>query len=661
MFGFSLLAMSLTNANDVQNVDLGDVVVTATGFETDVKDIPASVDIVTQEELEERPIRDLGAAIENVPGVEVQTDKTGQSTISIRGFDNNYTLVLIDGKSQNTDSGFRKNGFGVLHSFIPPISMIERIEVLKGPASTIYGGGAIGGVVNVITKKHPSKASASLTLETIQQEERKIWGSSVGISGLVATPIVDDILSLNVRGKYYDQLSNNIKIPGTDKYGTHAPGGYGIKGVGSRLTFTPNKLNDLYLDVEFYEQLVDVLSTSSAGIRVTRTYTKTNAVLNHDGNYSFGKMNTYMQYGTAQLHTGSSLQSDNYVIDSKINTPFDFGDAGYLSLISGVNYTFSQFKDDASNSTNVPSIVGHHLNHNQVALYAEADYAINEIVSVVGGGRYNYSDLFKHNFSPRIYAIAHPTDIFTIKAGVAAGYFTPSIKQLYPGVYAYDNSNPQLGNPDLKPEKSWNYEISGILDLPWFNATLTGFFTQFIDKVSMLENIASSAVAFGGVSCPSGTCQQPYNIDNAIQYGAEIGLQTKEFYGFKLDSGYTLGFSKILSGKSKGEPLAYVPRQSFTAKVSYKINEFNAFLSYRAKIKTSTSLAQSRRKNVGPYYRDVHLLDLGLGYKMTSNLHLNFTINNLTNKSFLDFADSINKFPYYQPGRNYWLSLRLDV
>lgn len=129
-------------------------VTTATGFKQDIKDAPASISIVPKEEILTRPIRDLGDAVQNVPGVDATATKTGDTSISIRGLGSDYVLILIDGKRQNVNSGFHSNGFhGFMTGMIPPASMIERIEVLRGPASVVWGSDAMGGVINIITKK----------------------------------------------------------------------------------------------------------------------------------------------------------------------------------------------------------------------------------------------------------------------------------------------------------------------------------------------------------------------------------------------------------------------------------------------------------------------------------------------------------------------------
>ncbi|TLE00210.1 hypothetical protein LS73_005235 [Helicobacter muridarum] len=139
----------LQNSNKDDNqvkYRLDSVVTTATGFAQDKKDAPASITVIPQEEIITRPINDLGDAIQDVPGVFVEATKTGQNQITMRGLGAAYTLILIDGKRQNVNGSFDANGFGgAFSSFMPPVSMIDRIEVIRGPASVVYGADAMGG------------------------------------------------------------------------------------------------------------------------------------------------------------------------------------------------------------------------------------------------------------------------------------------------------------------------------------------------------------------------------------------------------------------------------------------------------------------------------------------------------------------------------------
>ncbi len=122
-----------------EQVKLETIVVTATGYEQDVSKAPASMTVISREELDKREYNDITDVLRNTPGVVISGSGSAQ-TVSIRGMSSNYTLFLVDGKRQYSkdvnpngdDNGFEKN-------ILPPIAAIERIEIIRGPASTLYG------------------------------------------------------------------------------------------------------------------------------------------------------------------------------------------------------------------------------------------------------------------------------------------------------------------------------------------------------------------------------------------------------------------------------------------------------------------------------------------------------------------------------------------
>ena len=152
--GLLLLGLGHAHAQTAE-VSLSEVVVSASGFEQELKQAPASISVVTRQELETRQYRDLAEALAGVEGIDVLggTGKTGGLDISIRGMPSEYTLILIDGRRQNVAGDVTPNGFGAAHtSLIPPVAAIERIEIIRGPMSTLYGSDAMGGVINIITR-----------------------------------------------------------------------------------------------------------------------------------------------------------------------------------------------------------------------------------------------------------------------------------------------------------------------------------------------------------------------------------------------------------------------------------------------------------------------------------------------------------------------------
>lgn len=157
-----ILANETTKLNDVQ------VVTSATGYEQKITDAPASISVISQEDLQKKKYSNLAEAIEDVEGVDVRDGegKTGGLNISIRGMGSANTLILIDGRRQNSSGSTTPNGFGESsNNFLPPLAAIERIEVIRGPMSTLYGSDAMGGVVNIITKKVANEWSGAINVD----------------------------------------------------------------------------------------------------------------------------------------------------------------------------------------------------------------------------------------------------------------------------------------------------------------------------------------------------------------------------------------------------------------------------------------------------------------------------------------------------------------
>ncbi len=174
-----LATAASASAIAVENDDV--MVVTASGYEQKLREAAASISVISQEELSRRSYTDLASALSDVEGGDVNssTGKTGGLDIRIRGMSSSYTLILVDGIRQNGTSDVTPNGFGAMNtSFMPPLSAIERIEVIRGPMSTLYGSDAMGGVVNIITKKVANEWSSSATLEHTFQENTAYGDSS---------------------------------------------------------------------------------------------------------------------------------------------------------------------------------------------------------------------------------------------------------------------------------------------------------------------------------------------------------------------------------------------------------------------------------------------------------------------------------------------------
>ncbi len=266
-----VLSLGVAHAQQTEGGSLSEVVVSASGFEQKITDAPASISVITQEELTKKPYVTLLDAVRDIEGVDVgeTRDKTGQGTISMRGMGSDYTLILVDGKRQNNHGDIYPNSFsGNQFGHVPPMDAIERIEVIRGPASTLYGADAMGGVINIITKKVSNKWSASVTHgRTFETDDA--YGDDRTTDFYLSGPIIDGKLGLTLRGSLYNRdASNPMYAPITDPSGTvwnrtlgFGGGGKTVdnenKSLGARLSWALTEKQTVYFDVDTSRQTYD--------------------------------------------------------------------------------------------------------------------------------------------------------------------------------------------------------------------------------------------------------------------------------------------------------------------------------------------------------------------------------------------------------------------
>ena len=209
----TLLAGAGANAAE-EPQKLKAVVVSAAGYEQKITDAPASISVITREELAKRPYTTLLDAVRDLEGVDIgeTRDKTGQGTISIRGMGADYTLIVVNGRRVSNHGDIYPNNFGGNQfNHIPPLEAIERIEVIRGPAATLYGADAIGGVINIITRKHSENWGGSITASHTLQED-SVWGDDSTVDLYASGPLIPGVLSASVRGSWYDKEASTPKF-----------------------------------------------------------------------------------------------------------------------------------------------------------------------------------------------------------------------------------------------------------------------------------------------------------------------------------------------------------------------------------------------------------------------------------------------------------------
>lgn len=687
------LGLSVSNANE--SVVLDKSVVTASGFAQSIKDAPATISIIDGDEIQNRPIRDLGDIVQDIPGVSTSISKTGSSSIQMRGMASKYTLILVDGKRINMDAAFDGNGFDSTSGFLPPVSMIEKVEIIRGPASLIYGSDAMGGVINIITKKSADKASATISLESRLQEHHDTWGNMYGLNGNVFAPLGNGV-TLSLRGKYYDNDKNEFlkkDIPGyidknpSNPYTSHSPTGYVNYSLGGKINYDIDGANSVYLDSEYGFQRLGTLNTSGNQITAVREYHKYDNSIGHSGEYSWGKTNSYIQYALTEKipHTvanvgdekgeknrANRVKYDNLIFSNQNMLNYDYGSYGSLILNFGPYLSFESLDNHQTNYS---------ADQYTIAGYVEGEYLFNEYISSTLGGRVNHIETYGTFFNPRFYLNFYPTQDLTFKFGISSGLKAPDLGSRYDGYYDTETSKSgdtdKYGNSGLDVERTLSYEISTIYEWIWADISATAFYTQFSDAIStqtyeqnqQLPNGYGSCGAYGG-----STCSIYENVDKAVSKGFELGIQSKALFeniiprGIYADFSYGYTKTERKSGQDKGKALNDVPLHNLSTKLSYKAKNWDTYLRWSAKLKTPTDNSHSANSGLDDYFKDVHVVDLGANYKFSNGITIGAVINNLLDENFVDYVtyqgsrglQYTNQYQRMIPGRNLWLNIRAD-
>lgn len=693
------LAMSMPAMADTgaSATDLDAVVVTASGFEQMVREAPASISVITREELETRPVHSLADVLVDVEGVDVGVgvDKTGAPQISLRGMPSEYTLVLIDGRRQNTSGNVAPNNFGnTANSFIPPMSAIERIEVIRGPMSTLYGSDAMGGVINIITRKVGESWGGSVGAQaTLQGDDA--FGDQRSTEFYLDGPLAADRLGLALRGgwsrrdaahiSYQDDSGNEVEPwMGANPVEAHR------HNVGARLSWTPSEYHDLWLDVAGNRQKFDnsqgqMGTLGSGGYADTLRFNRDQALLAWDGRFErFAVEASLQQVSTETLGRllpdgvpgaggPRQLENENRIADLKLVTGF-----GNHTLTTGGQYIDAELVDGVAPAP---------FEFEQWALFAENEWQINDALGLTVGLRHDDHSIFGGHLSPRAYLVWNASADWVVKGGYSEGYRSPNVEELTPGIRGFGGQGtiPLIGSPSLKPETSATTEL-GIYYAPanGFSANLTLFNNDFDDKIASGTPVANCAYGlsaeeyasadFSGVDCfdagffpRAPTLGQSVNIDEAVTRGAEFAMRVPLAPAWQLSFNYTHTDSEQKSGDAAGQPLTNTPRHLVNTALHWEpIDRLSLYLrgEYRSARYRGEGPAQDQLGDYKPYSQ----FHLGGRYQVSDAVSLNAAVHNLFDKDFVEYLPYDNNGTLAwantrstsEAGRRLWLSVNVD-
>ena len=627
-FIFAASASAQTPAPPATPTELDDVVVTATATRRTLQDAPATISVVTRDDLLRRPVQDLTDVLRDVPGVTINGAGLTRRGVSVRGMPSEHTLFLVDGRRINAAAS------AIAHADFDlgwvPVEAIERVEIVRGPMSSLYGSEALGGVVNVITRKATDEWIGSVTGMAGQQTEGD-GGDTWQIGAYAGGPLVRDRLGLSLqaesRARGETPEESNPRISALE----HREALNGS----ATLTWTPDEAQRIDFTVlggrdERYRNAVTT-GTTPVYYRTSDTVDRIQYAVSHTGTWAWGE--TAVRAYSSQLERSNAATAGQTpsravtlgedIVDARLTLNPDGGHR----LSVGGEYRHEDLEDP------VASLSGH-LDTDRYAVFAQDEWTLTPTLSLTGGGRFDHHEKYGWQISPRLYAVWSPIEGLTLKGGGGRGFKSPSLKQLSAefATVAAAGRFTVYGNPDLEPEIGTTFEASAEYRRNGWMVR-GGVFNNDIEDL-----IETRCTQFCGIRGREIRLYQ--NIAEARIRGAEIGGEAALPAGLTLRADYTWLDSE---DRTTSLELSERPQHSGHATLRWEPGE-RVWAQVRAEyVGDQLMLANSIQQPVSDYT----LVSLEGGYRLTPRLALRAGVQNLGDERLADDPS----YSFAEPGR----------
>ncbi|MDL2281153.1 TonB-dependent receptor [Selenomonadales bacterium OttesenSCG-928-I06] len=462
------------NQKQSQGKKSGDVVVSATRTEQEIKETPAAVQVITREDLDNLGAQTLADALKLATSIDVGSPAMTGRSVTVRGMSSRHVLILVDGKRQVSEGSYSTVNTYELERI--NMDNIERIEIVRGPVSSLYGSEGMSGVVNIITRK-PEKQEFTLSLTPWRYGKHTKNGGTDNYFFRYDSGIIDDKMGFIFS---YDRQS----ISPFENYdrgaGTHdsVNNQYGHRdSYNFEFTYDLSKRQHLDFSADYqhdklkgrssttqYETYDNKRKQFSVGLRgetdksnyQLRMYygehEKDGPVYNYHGgsltDFDVSERKTWVFEGhiSSQLWNkhlttiGAEYRTEDYW-GTRVDRP---SSSGKTIIRDGITKTAGDFNMDSA------------------AVYIQDEWLVNDRLLIIPSIRFDTSNNFDDNYSPKLGLTYKLSDNYRLKANVGKGFKAPTIDDMFMNMSK--RMGPFLvnvqGNPDLKPEKSTSYELS---------------------------------------------------------------------------------------------------------------------------------------------------------------------------------------------------------
>ncbi len=631
------------------------VVETAGKRRQDQSRAPSPISVITREQIDMLPALYVGDLLATLPGLDVRWDVMQRLFAGIRGLGgtalNARTLVLVDGQPLNDPL----SGDAAVGHFLP-LADVERIEVIRGPGSSLYGANAFSGVINIITRHQnpqPESGAQSVQISTLVGNQRTL--RLQGLLDQMAGPVgvVASVEALRTDGPFLpvqvslpsgnttidnDDISSiagslsarwgELKVTGRYVAGKRGwPGQFPTNragqlrscsechtassptGAGNKYEASGNSCGSCHVHPHDRESMQrGQLSATYA--RDLSPQLKLNASAFHTewrNNYDVEQETAFLD--TPQMHQLATRQRTTGAEVHLQHSPD--GDTNVLLFGGEVRRN-----ETASSLLHRPS-GANHIEELQAGLFAEDEFRPTDWLSLVAGSRLDHNSLFGFAFSPRGGIVLTPVEHGAIRLSVASAFRNPNFSELYIDIRKGPVS--KHGNPDLRPEHITTADLgaSYAVALPVvLKAAVSGFYSE-----------ARDLIGFRSIPDPdgSGTLGSLANNERAHVFGGEFELSVER--GGKKSRGRVFANYSYQNARNQAEQrLPYAPRDKINLGLSVATGEVQGLL--------QTRYVGSRKTTTGQRLKPFLTVDATLQWSLRDAFALQLWANNLLDETY---------------------------
>jgi outer membrane receptor for ferrienterochelin and colicins len=474
LFTIFFAVASFVQAQEGQK--LQEIVVTSTMTEKNIEEAPGSIEVISEQELIEMNAETVADALEGATSLLVIDAEGKQKAPRIRGTDPVHSLVLVDGR--RLPPGFK----GLVDLEVIPVDMIARIEVLRGPASALYGADALGGVINIITKRPPEQLSMGVT----GQYGQRTYSDQQDVRGRAYIGNSWDRFGFLLAGGLQEK-------DGYDRDGVSPNDGDEIflKSIAGRFSFDINDTHGLLAGFEHvHKNDVGTRFMQNLDREWDHVDQRTNYFVQYDGTLSsLFKLMLRANRSDQKNDTTLTPPSTGTTADAADKTDLDQFEARLTGIIGphmltlGTDYSDSGLEESSGVEHGVKNL----------SFYAQDEYQIFEPLYLVLGIRFDDHSEFGSEWTPRTSLIYSIFDNLRLKASYGMGFRAPSLTELFIASNRSQGKTIYEPNPALDPETSRSYEVGVEGEYKRFQGRLTCFRNEIDDLIDAVWYKASGS------------------------------------------------------------------------------------------------------------------------------------------------------------------------